>query len=71
MPWGFCSRPHTHGFALRLSCRAATRAALSISSPFAKVWPPNASRLNGRHHASSCRFSQHAPTGMKTCSTRG
>src|SRR2546423_2233068 len=35
-----------------------------------KVWPANASLLNSRHHA-SCRFSQHAPTGMKTCSTRG
>src|SRR5919202_183405 len=48
---------HTHGLAPRLSCRVPTRAALlSLSSPLAKVWPTNASRLNRRHRARSHQF---------------
>jgi hypothetical protein len=36
----------------------------------AKLCPAKASRRNTRHHA-SCRLSQQAPTGMKTCLTLG
>jgi hypothetical protein len=42
----------------------------SISEASAKLCPAKASLLNSRHHA-SWRLSQHAPTGMKTCFTRG
>ncbi len=42
----------------------------SISEASAKLCPAKACRLNTRHHA-SWRLSQHAPTGMKTCFTRG
>ena len=48
----------------------ATLVANPISPASAKLCPAKASRLNSRHHA-SWRFSQHAPTGMKTCSSRG
>jgi hypothetical protein len=36
-----------------------------ISSERAKLWPARASRRQMRHQA-SCRFRQHAPTGMNT-----
>src|SRR5215203_3103805 len=67
---GLGGRPHTQGLARWLSCLVATLVASSISSASAKLCPAKASRRNSLHHA-SWRLSQHAPTGMKTCFTRG
>jgi len=41
-----------------------------ISSGHAKACPARAARRNSRHQA-SCKFSQQAPTGMKTWRMRG
>lgn len=62
--------PHTQGLALWLSWPVATLVASSISSVSMKCWPARASFLNSRHRT-SCKFSQAAAFGMKTCSTRG
>src|SRR5215204_2981132 len=67
---GLGGRPHIQGFARWLSCLVATLVADSISPASAKLCPAKASRQNSLHHP-SCRLSQHAPTGMKTCSTLG
>ena len=67
---GLGGRPHTQGLARWLSCLVATLVADSISSASAKLSPAKASRRNSLHHA-SCKLSQHAPTGIKTCFTLG
>jgi hypothetical protein len=67
---GLGGRPHTQGLARWLSCFVATFVASSISEASAKLCPARASRRNSRHHA-SCRLSQAAPFGTKTCTTRG
>src|SRR5215218_10520231 len=67
---GFGGRPHTQGLARWLSWLVATLVPSSISPASAELCPAKASRRNTLHHP-SCRLSQHAPTGMKTCFTLG
>lgn len=67
---GGAGRPQIQGLARALSCRVATAVACVMSSGLAKDRPARAV-LRKMRHQPSCRFSQHAPTGMKRVADPG